>query len=444
VPWLAWRNFNYFQERGRVWRRNVLGLATAIVFIFISSAALYNRAWEIFEPAEPAHGVAKLSLSDPPVLWVDTHDNLVVRLPDGRVWFDYLSPDWSDEESSRAKWLWHNLIEPLPRSTGAPHLVDGSNWRSVTAKHVDFLLNDSPGAAQATNHVVGYLDTAGIKADGTLWISDPATNHAWTGNKMNRFGNETNWQQLASPLYGVLLLKNDGTLWYWGTTNHFNWFQWQTTNWPALSSDEPHQIDTNSDWIEIYGRGAYLAKKSDGRVWKVGINENEKSRKAELIRDTNLDDASLRTLSESGNGEMAYVRPNGTLWMSWGYQQNHTNMVYSEFVQVGAETNWSAVSVNWGRLVALKSDGSLWQWQYVHLWDNDSREQLISAAHGIPTRLGIHRDWLALAHTWGYVITLAADGSLWLWPNLNYPEPEPLLKLPKQPELLGNVLSNPE
>ena len=71
VPWLAWRNFNYFQESGRVWRRNILGLATAILFIFISSAALYNRAWEVFKPAEPAHGPAKFSLSDPPILCVD-------------------------------------------------------------------------------------------------------------------------------------------------------------------------------------------------------------------------------------------------------------------------------------------------------------------------------------------------------------------------------------
>ena len=83
----------------------------------------------------------------------------------------------------------------------------------------------------------------------------------------------------------------------------------------------------------------------------------------------------LQTLSQSGDGEMAYVRPDGTLWMSWQFQQNG-NYVYPNFVQVGTETNWTAVALNWKRMVALKSDGSLWQWQFINPW-NMSREQLI-------------------------------------------------------------------
>ena len=39
----------------------------------------------------------------------------------------------------------------------------------------------------------------------------------------------------------------------------------------------------------------------------------------------------------------------------------------------------------------------------------------------------------------GYVITLAADGSLWLWPDRQYYDTGYLLKLPKQPQFLGNV-----
>jgi hypothetical protein len=42
------------------------------------------------------------------------------------------------------------------------------------------------------------------------------------------------------------------------------------------------------------------------------------------------------------------------------------------------------------------------------------------------------------------VVSLAADGSLWLWPDPESPEyqnPPPVLKLPKQPEWLGNVLA---
>jgi hypothetical protein len=36
------------------------------------------------------------------------------------------------------------------------------------------------------------------------------------------------------------------------------------------------------------------------------------------------------------------------------------------------------------------------------------------------------------------VIALAADGGLWLWPDREL-YPQYLLKLPKQPQLLGNI-----
>ena len=64
--WLSYLNFNHFQESKRLWRRNVLGISGALLFVIIGSALIYNRAWEIFEPAEPPHGAAKFSLQNPP------------------------------------------------------------------------------------------------------------------------------------------------------------------------------------------------------------------------------------------------------------------------------------------------------------------------------------------------------------------------------------------
>ena len=426
--WLAYLNFKNFRDGWPLWRRNLLGFAGAFVFIVVTTIALYHRVWEIFEPLEPPHGPAKYSLANPPIL-----NNLLVRLPDGRVWFDYLNYGGYDSDASKIKWLLRLRVDPLPKSAGAQRFVAGSNWLSATVQRVDFLRNYKEGISQTNNHIVGYLDTVGVKVDGTLWISDASKNGAWTGDKMNHFGNETNWQQLVRAHYEVLLLKNNGTLWRWGT-NHFDWSNWQT-NWPSLRTYPLHQIGTDSDWKEIYSRWGNLARKADGSVWKVGVND--KSGENELRRDTNLDQVAFQTLSLSGNGEMAYVRPDGTLWMSWDYQQNGKD-VYSGFVRVGTETNWTAVTLNWQKMVALKSDGSLWQWHFFHPW-NMNQGQLILAAQEPPNRLGIHNDWVAIANTWEDVIALAADGSLWLWPNRDQYERSTLLKLPKQPQFLGNV-----
>ena len=59
--WLANLNFKHFHENWRLWRRNLLGVLGAYGFIIVISAALYNRVWEVFEPAEPPHGPAKFS-----------------------------------------------------------------------------------------------------------------------------------------------------------------------------------------------------------------------------------------------------------------------------------------------------------------------------------------------------------------------------------------------
>jgi hypothetical protein len=430
--WLAYLNFKNFHPGWPLWRRNLLGFAGAFVFIAVMSVALYHRVWEVFEPMEPAHGPAKLSLANPPIARIDLYDSLIVRLPDGRVGFDHLDYGVDDSQTNRVKWLWHRLVNPLPESAGAARFVAGSNWVSATIQRVDFYQHYQEGQ-KAENHVVGYLDMAGIRTDGTLWLSAASKIGDWTGDKMERLGNATNWRQLIPALNGFLLLKNDSTLWRWGSVTN------ELFQWPGLRTFTPYQIGTNSDWKEIGGIWwNHLARKADGSVWTVNVDD--KSGKEELQRDTNLDQVLFRTLSLSGNGEMAYVRPDGTLWMRWTYQQDGTN-VSSDFVQVGTETNWTAVASTWQKMIALKSDGTLWQWHFTHPWNVDSREQLIQVAQESPTRLGIHNDWVALANNWEDVITLAADGSLWLWPDREQYEQQTLLKLPKQPEFLGNVLA---
>ena len=121
---------------------------------------------------------------------------------------------------------------------------------------------------------------------------------------------------------------------------------------------------------------------------------------------------------------MAYVGKDGTLWVGEGT---------GSFLQAGKETNWVDVVVTWNCRVALKADGTLWKWIIP--------DSPAAVARIRPTRLGIHNDWVGLTGNWGGVVSLAADGSLWYWPSTGFYEGV-LLKAPKQPQLLGNVLSD--
>lgn len=200
APWLTYLNFKYVQEHRRVWRRNVFGLTVAALFIFVSSAALHNRAWEVFEPAEPAHGPAKLSLANPPTIQTVQYYNLLVRLPDGRVWFDALgdSPyayhdDSVHDGSIQWKYLWRTLTHPLPESIGPQQFLAGSNWVAATTGHLYFGWNDSGKQFSASD----FMETIGIQPDGTLWLTEKPEPNKWTAGKLEQFGSETNWQQLV-------------------------------------------------------------------------------------------------------------------------------------------------------------------------------------------------------------------------------------------------------
>ena len=179
-----------------------------------------------------------------------------------------------------------------------------------------------------------------------------------------------------------------------------------------------------------------FAKKTDGRVWHVA--GNWKTSTDSVGRETNLDEVVLKTASGGTEWHTAFVRENGTLWVLNRYwDERGRQLMGTGVLQVGNDDDWRAVATTWGWMVALKADGSLWQWNY-------QDGHIISSTKIAPTRLGIHSDWVALAATWDSVVALAGDGSLWLWPDRisesRYGS-QILMKLPKQPQFLGNVFS---
>ena len=421
-PVLSYANFKYYQERGRAWRRNVIGLVGAGVFVFVFSAALYNRAWEIIEPAEPAHGPARFSLTAPPQIHSEFYDDyLLVQLPDGRVWFDVLGL----KETSHFLRDWIRMtVNPFPISLGPRQFFPGSNWVSV----LETVSQPADGSR------FPRLQTIGVQSDGSLWGSDKATLSPFDAGRVERFGAETNWRAVSVSVSGglELLLKRDGSLWGCNVTNG---------SWPGLSEFSPHRIGTDSDWVELAYNGDY-ARKADGSVWTHGVQ-----------RATNFDRVDFQKSPEfHGQAMDAYVCLDGSLRLITHERQVNSgagrSMVWEYTpLRAGGGTNWVTVipSGGMGWLVALKSDGTLWQWGNSGKSMRDRmRTGVVDYSSADPTQLGIHHDWVALAEVRSGLVTLAADGSLWLWPyRANYefePQP-PLLKLPKQPEFLGNVLA---
>jgi hypothetical protein len=425
--WLAYFNFNNYRDGWALWRRNVGGLIGAVLFIFVSSNLLYYRAWEIIEPAELAHGPAKLSLANPPNVRMVEYNNLLVRLPDGRIWFDRLGDFPEIYYGGRISWksVLQTLTHPLRESIGPRQFLAGSNWLVAATGRMSFAQNISSKQFRVSD----FLETVGIQADGTLWLSGKPEPGKWTPElpgKLQQYGSETNWCQLAHARSSIVLLKTDGTLWRWGgTTNELH-------QWPGLRAFTPHQIGTNSDWQNLFTLGEVCARQTNGSVWRLEVDW--KIGKEEFNQATNLEEVVQQTASSVGEQKIAFVRADGTLWVLNRYWDEKSRLVDGKGVlQVGKENDWRAVAVNYNMMVALKADSSLWQWNF-------KEGQIVRAVNDSPVRLGIHDDWVAIANTWSSVTALAADGSLWLWPDRKAFDYGLLIRLPKQPEYLGNVL----
>ena len=256
-----------------------------------------------------------------------------------------------------------------------------------------------------------------------------------------KIGDESNWQSVVGrwlPLSAVLL-KTDGSLWGWGTNSWYDWHEGWPLHWPGLRAFKPHRLGANSDWTQIFSLGhIFYATKADGTVWTIAGSG--------LVPATNLDSTfsqtkwrSLVLIPECGFG----VRDDGTLWVYDAMWIGNSHLIGHEMVQVGREMDWEATAAGFQRLVALKSDGSLWKWDALRtVPSNGSRWQSPSViANTTPTRLGIHSDWVAVAKDWEGMISLAADGSLWYWPDERYFEDSSLLKISGRPQFLANIFA---
>ncbi|HEX9047608.1 MAG TPA: hypothetical protein VF988_11320 [Verrucomicrobiae bacterium] len=418
--WLAWRNFHRFQDDWRLWLKNGLGIVAALVFIATSSLAIYNRVWEIFQPVEPPHGPARMTLAAAPTLTVKNGGDVLVELPDGRVWYDIVGYQRWISESSRKPWirLWALLVRPLPANNGPQQFLSGSNWVSVVAGHRNYPMGGT--------NVFAYRDTVGIKRDGTLWLSADGQPGVWNGNNMRPLGTESNWVKVAPLRQDLVLLKSDGTLWQW--TNRIEGAGMDTRNF------SPNQIGRGSNWIDFLENDEWwscYARMSNGSVWL--LKSKSLGQLAQFERAPGLDEAVWQKLSsEDRKWRQAFVGRDGEAFVGRDGVLRTRAPSQASFTAMSTETNWVAVTLTSFQMIALKSDGTLWKWELSGDLEADFPPKVP------PVRLGIHHDWVALGKSWHTTLALAADGSLWVWPATG-DYTHALMKAPKQPKYIANI-----
>ncbi|HEY1661960.1 MAG TPA: hypothetical protein VGI03_06030 [Verrucomicrobiae bacterium] len=422
---LAYRNFQQVGIGWKTWSSNLLIVTASLVMAATLTTAAYHRAWEKLVPFEPRHGPARLTLSNPASL-TQQFDGAFVRLPDGQIWIgSWFQPDVPGRGS--------RLFGDLKIETQPGIFLPGSGWK---------MAGRMP------------LELVGIKDDGTLWVSDKPwpigrADHRSledimkTPRHLVQFGKETNWSDFQSVFPSALLIKTDGTLWRWEPTN----FAAYHKQWRGLGTFIPYRVGTESNWAGFVNSGNEgFLRKTDGSFWTAN-----QSPIANIVPIRNTGTVLIGGLMQMG------IRTNGTLccWTERHYMQIRTNWVgtVAEWtgrdLSIGHDSNWVAVASSDWKLVTLKDDGTLWLWDFTPNFNRSLALDQRTYESMNPVRLGTHSDWIAIMSGEGYIVSLAADGSLWYWPmEEEWPRyyrenqrSEPLFDYSRKPQLLGNVFA---
>lgn len=123
-----------------------------------------------------------------------------------------------------------------------------------------------------------YLNAA-IKLNGTLWTwGDNTWGQLGLGSNTLpasyvpvQVGTESNWKSLSSMDVGIMAIKNDGTLWSWGS----NEFGQLALGFVSNNVPTPTQVGVNTNWSKLSkGRAAHsFMISSNGTLWASGSNE---------------------------------------------------------------------------------------------------------------------------------------------------------------------------
>tara|TARA_R110000737_G_scaffold348165_1_gene381380 strand:- start:108 stop:1247 length:1140 start_codon:yes stop_codon:yes gene_type:complete len=204
----------------------------------------------------------------------------------------------------------------------------------------------------------------------------------------------TDWAKLSCNETSTLTIKDDYTLWGFGTNA---WGILGTSSTAQKSS--PTQIGALTDWASVaVGSSHSAAVKTDGTLWTWGTGSSGQQGTG-TYTSYKMSPVQVGALTNWGSIESGFktsfsVKTDGTLW-AWGLNTigqlglgDLTNR--SSPVQIGALTTWASVSSTKDHVLAIKTDGTMWSW-------GEGQEGRTGHGNGTdlssPVQVGVATDW---------------------------------------------------
>lgn len=271
--------------------------------------------------------------------------------------------------------------------------------------------------------------TVALKSDGTVWSwgvnamgstgQGMANNTTTRPTQINGF---TNVKDVDAFGYNGLAIKEDGTVWGWGS-NYYG----QVGNGNTTDVLSPAQVSGLSNVVSVAsGYSHSLAVKSDGTVWAWGSNGSGQLGDGTTVQRTAP--IQVRGLTnvvaiDAGQSHSLALKSDGTVW-AWGQNYdgqlgNGTTTYQSTPVQVSGLSSVVAVKSGSSHSLALKSDGTVWTWG-----DNSSGQigDGTTADRTTPFKVPTLTNVAMINSGNFFVSALKTDGTIWSWGGNSFGE----------------------
>ncbi|MDH5716766.1 MAG: DUF4215 domain-containing protein [Spirochaetia bacterium] len=275
---------------------------------------------------------------------------------------------------------------------------------------------------------------------------------------------DTNWLNVSAGSYYNIAIKNDHTLWAWGSNSSGRLGLGNTLNYniPQLvgsctiggfytksdCEDNAGTWNYDTNWnIASAGDYTVLAIKTDGTLWSWGSNtygqlgdgtNGAKYSPVQIGSDTTWVDAKTHTFHSVG------LKDNGTIY-TWGHNTygqlglgdtTHRDTpqlvgvctISGYYTQTDCETNagtwnydsdWENISIGKYFTMAVKIDGTIWGWGH-----NESKvlgsSVSTNSTNTAPLLVSADADWKDISASDNHVLAVKANGTLWAWGNNYY------------------------
>lgn len=222
----------------------------------------------------------------------------------------------------------------------------------------------------------GFAHTVAIKQDGTLWAwGENTAGQLGIGTKESmvtspvKVGTDNNWKIVLAGGNYTIALKNDNTLWTWGSNSSGRLGNGLNIGETLI----PTQVGTENNWDKLFtgnNWGASFAIKKDGTLWAWGVNQNGMlgtgTTVNQLIPVLVGGNSTYKMVSYGRARSTLAIKTDGTLWgvgrNSRGELGNGNMDSQTNWIQIGTDKNWNTISLFARTVLATKTDGTLWGW----------------------------------------------------------------------------------